>query len=280
MNRYLIHKLLISTALLFANALAFAGSRDEQIANVSVYAHSLNDKAAYTYTIENTGARPILGFSIGFDHYTGASELSDNHPLEIISPDSWQSRIISLEESPYYEVRWEPIPGMESLQPGSSKSGFTVVMEDANPHFLDGHWTAIIDGPPTYASSRLEVLEGPPEDLDLLPPSISVAVEPSVIWPPNKKMVAVVASVTVSDDKDPNPMVSLVSVTCNECDPVIDVHDAELGTAGFEFSVRASRTGQAKPGRVYTVVYSATDSAGNRSEGSATITVPHDQRQK
>lgn len=278
MKRDFVSSLLISASLLFVNASAFAGPRDALLASVSVYAHTVNNKAAYTYTIENTGDRPIIGFSIGFDHYTGASELSGDHPKEVVSPNSWQSRIITLEESPYYEIRWEPSRGAERLMPGSSKTGFTVVMESANSQLLDGHWTAIIDGPPTYASSRLEVLEGPPEDFDIVPPTITVAVEPSVIWPPNNKMVAVVASVTAADDKDPNPEVSLVSVTCNECDPVADVHGAEFGTADFVLSVRASRTGQAKPGRVYTVVYSATDSSGNRSEGSAEITVPHDQR--
>jgi len=279
-NRDFVNSLLISASLLFASASTFAGPRDELVANVSVYAHTLNNKVAYTYTIENAGDRPILGFSIGFDHYTGASELSGDHPKEVVSPDSWQSRIITLEESPYYEVRWEPGPGAERLAPGSSKTGFTVVMDSANPQLLNGHWTTIIDGPPSYASSRLEVLEGPPEDVDTVPPGITVAVDPTAIWPPNNTMAAVVASVAATDDKDPNPEVSLVSVTCNECDPVVDVRGAELGTADFAFSVRASRTGLAKPGRVYTVVYSATDSSGNRSEGSATITVPHDQRRK
>ena len=145
--------------------------------------------------------------------------MSGNYPQEVISPDSWQSRIITLEESPYYEVRWEPKPGAERLKPGSHKSGFTVVMENANSQLLSGHWTAIIDGPPTYASSRLKVVEAPAADLDTIPPSISVSLEPSVIWPPNNKMVTVVASVAASDDKDPSPVISLVSVSCNECDP-------------------------------------------------------------
>ena len=30
-------------------------------------------------------------------------------------------------------------------------------------------------------------------------------------------------------------------------------------------------------GRVYTVTYEATDAAGNSSEASATVTVPHDE---
>jgi hypothetical protein len=280
MTRYFTNRLLITIALLFVSAAVFAGPLDEQIAKVFVYPHTLNDQTAYTYIVENKGDYPILGFSVGFDHYTGTSELSGEHPLEVISPEAWESRIISLEETADYEVHWEAIPGTGGLEPGAVKSGFTVVMHNPDPQLLEGHWTAIIDGPPTYVSSQLEVLDGPPEDVAVVPPSISVAVEPSVIWPPNNKMVTVTATVTVSDDQDPAPVVKLESVTCNECDPQTDVQDAEIGTADFQFSVLAARSGQAREGRVYTVVYSATDVAGNRAEASATITVPHDQRSR
>ncbi|WYD79778.1 MAG: hypothetical protein V8K32_10730 [Candidatus Electrothrix gigas] len=280
MENLFIRQLLTCILLLCVHSPILAGTRDEQVANISVYAHTVNGQAAYTYIVENKGEKPIRGFSVGFDHYTGSSELSGADPQEILDPTFWQSRIITLEESPYYEVRWEVIPGEESLLPGDIRSGFTIVTDSTNTQFLNVHWTALIDGPPTYASSQLEVLDGPPDDLDMTPPDISVTLEPNVIWPPNHKMIAVVANVTVSDDRDPSPSVSLVSISCNECDSDMDAYDADFGTADFDFSVRASRTGQAKPGRIYTVVYSATDSAGNSSEGRATVTVPHDQRRK
>ena len=160
MARYLTKLLLIVTVLL-TNTSAFSGLRDEQLANVTVYVHTLDGKTAYTYTIRNTGKKSILGFSIGFDHYTGTSELNGAHPHEVLSPDSWQSRIISLEASPSYEVRWEPTPGTDNLNPGAMISGFTVVMNNPSTQLLNGHWTVILDGVPTYASSRLEVSDGP-----------------------------------------------------------------------------------------------------------------------
>ncbi|AOE86741.1 hypothetical protein [Pseudomonas sp. TCU-HL1] len=272
--------LLPGVALLFMSASLSAGPRDDQVANVGVYVQSHADLTAYTYTIRNTGNQPILGFSIGFDHYTGASEISGDAPLEVISPTDWKSRIIALEESPYYEVRWEPAAETGRLEPGTAQSGFTVVMRNPNPQLQNSHWTAIIDGPPTYASSQLTVLDGPPNDLDTIPPSISVEFEPSVVWPPNNKIRNITASVTASDDKDPAPAITLVSVTCNECDLQKDVQGAEVGTADLNFSIRAKRGGQPKSGIVYTVVYSATDAAGNKSETSATIAVPHDQRKE
>ena len=124
MTRYFTNLILISAALLLSITSVLAGTRDEQLTSVTVYAHTLDGKPAYTYTIENTGNNLILGFSVGFDHYTGTSELSGAHPYEVISPDSWQSRVISLEESPYYEVRWEPISGSESLKPGEYSEWF------------------------------------------------------------------------------------------------------------------------------------------------------------
>ena len=55
MNKYFIKSLVIYIVLSLANASVFAGSRDEQVANVTVYSHTLNGKTSYTYTIQNTG---------------------------------------------------------------------------------------------------------------------------------------------------------------------------------------------------------------------------------
>jgi hypothetical protein len=278
MKCFNMSSLLVSVAMLLVGLPAVAGSRDDAVANVSVYVSTADGRTAYTYTIENTGTKPILGFSVGFDHYTGTVELSGDHPVEVVSPHLWESRIVTLEASPYYQIRWDRTAGVGGLAPGRVVTGFTIVMDNENPQLLDSHWTAIIAGPPTYASSKLVILDEPPTDLDVTPPVISVEVEPGVLWPPNKKMIEIKANVTVSDDTDPGPIISLESISCNECDSSDDIRNAEIGTEDYEFSVRASRTGKAKPGRVYTVVYSATDSSGNRSQDSAKIVVPHDQR--
>src|SRR5436853_543360 len=42
--------------------------------------------------------------------------------------------------------------------------------------------------------------------------------------------------------------------------------------------LRAERTGTAQADRVYTITFMARDAAGNIGTGSATVTVPHDQR--
>lgn len=49
-------------------------------------------------------------------------------------------------------------------------------------------------------------------------PSLSVSLSRNVLFPPNHKYVAVTASVNVSDSVDPDPSLTLVSVTSNEPD--------------------------------------------------------------
>lgn len=119
---------------------------------------------------------------------------------------------------------------------------------------------------------------------DTTPPSLQVSLSPSVLWPANHRMSPITASITVSDDKDPNPKVELVSITANE--PVNgtgdgntadDIQGAAFGSDDRQFSLRAERSGNGS-GRIYTVTYLARDAAGNTTTATATVTVPHDQR--
>ena len=118
---------------------------------------------------------------------------------------------------------------------------------------------------------------------DTTPPVITVKVTPSVIWPPNHKMVTVHATVHATDVCSPEVTVKLVSVTSNEPDNSTgdgntsnDIQNASIGTADFSFLVRAERKGNGT-GRIYTATYSATDASDNTATASADIKVPHDQ---
>ena len=121
---------------------------------------------------------------------------------------------------------------------------------------------------------------------DTTAPTISVSVSPEMVWPPNHKMVDISATVTASDIADPSPTVVLTSVVSNEPDngkgdgnTVDDVQGAEVGTADYDFQVRAERSGKGG-GRVYTITYTVTDASGNSASGSATVTVPHSKGKK
>ena len=121
--------------------------------------------------------------------------------------------------------------------------------------------------------------------VDTIPPEISVSVSPDMLWSPNHKMVEIAATVMVTDICDPSPTVVLTSIVSNEPDDaqgngdgdtVDDIQEADLGTAGYNFLLRAERSGDGN-GRVYTITYTATDASGNSASASATVTVPHDQ---
>jgi hypothetical protein len=112
--------------------------------------------------------------------------------------------------------------------------------------------------------------------LDNTAPALDVSLTPNVIWPANKKMVQISASIQVSDAYDPNPRVELVSITSNEALGAGDIQGATFNTDDRSFQLRATRAGNG-PGRIYTVTYRATDASGNAAVKSAQVLVPHDQ---
>ena len=117
----------------------------------------------------------------------------------------------------------------------------------------------------------------PLQILDVQPPNVNVSVTPNVIWSPNNKFVDVTATVTATDNCDPNPAVTLVSITSNEPDTGF-VQGAAFGTDDLTFQLQADRdTGHGNTGRVYTITYKVTDTSGNSTLQSATVTVPANQ---
>jgi hypothetical protein len=118
---------------------------------------------------------------------------------------------------------------------------------------------------------------------DVTPPKLTVNLSPSVLWPPDHKLIPVTATITAVDDFDPNPKVVLVSILSNEPDDGLgdgdtpkDIQEAVFGTDDRSFLLRAERSGTGT-GRVYTVTYQATDASGNATTVSAQVTVPLNQ---
>lgn len=116
---------------------------------------------------------------------------------------------------------------------------------------------------------------------DTTPPTITVELNRLVLWPPNHKLVDITATVTVEDLCDEDATFVLTSITSDEPDEGLgdgdrpnDIQGAELGTADVEFQLRSERSGLGD-GRVYTIVYTATDASANSAEVTVEVHVPH-----
>ena len=116
-----------------------------------------------------------------------------------------------------------------------------------------------IDGSGNASTGSVNVVVPP----DTTPPVIaSVSATPSVIWPPDNKMVNVSVTVSATDNVDPTPVCTLTGVSGSPSNATI--------TGPLSASVRASK------GNVYTLTVTCTDKAGNTASATATVTVPHD----
>ncbi len=123
--------------------------------------------------------------------------------------------------------------------------------------------------------------------VDTTPPEITLALSRRVVWPPNHRVVPILATVETRDLCGP-PVVTLQSVTSNEPDDapglgdgatVNDIQGADTGTADFAFSLRAERA-RLGFGRIYRATYAATDASGNVSVAERHVLVPHGARRR
>ena len=118
--------------------------------------------------------------------------------------------------------------------------------------------------------------------VDNTPPTISESVSPDSLWPPNHKLQNINAQVVVADNC-PNVSYVLASITSNEPDngsgdgnTVGDIQGASLGTPDTSFSLRSERAGP-KPGRIYSIKYTATDGSGSTATSTPVVVVPHNK---
>jgi hypothetical protein len=113
---------------------------------------------------------------------------------------------------------------------------------------------------------------------DATPPTVICDPAPSSLWPPNGKLVPVTVAVKVADTTSGVAGLSLTSATTSTGDATDDIVGFDLGKPDVSGFLRAERPGTGD--RVYELTYTALDAAGNAADCVATVTVPHDQRDK
>jgi len=119
---------------------------------------------------------------------------------------------------------------------------------------------------------------------DSTPPAISVAADPTVLWPPNHRLVPVRLTLQATDRCDPSPVVRLVSAASSEPDDepgtgdghtTHDIAGVDIGTSDSQVFLRAERSAGGV-GRTYELMYAATDAAGNQASAVSLMSVPRD----
>lgn len=108
------------------------------------------------------------------------------------------------------------------------------------------------------------------------PTVTEASASPSVLWPPNHKLVEVTISYAAQDCAAGT---CVLTVSSNE--PIDDGGDGHTMpdwevVDGTHVRLRAERSG-ALTGRIYTITVTCTDLLGQTSETAVTVTVPHDQ---
>lgn len=158
---------------------------------------------------------------------------------------------------------------------GGDYAGQAVILEDDADTSGGLFITTAPDGTGT-ADAILDIIEecGTPNDLDC---TTAVASE-ETLWPPNHKM----HDVTISGIVDPDGGVVVITITAiYQDEPTNGLGDGDqspdgtgIGTDTASLRVERSGTGD---GRVYHVMFEASDGNDGFCTGEVLVTVPHDQ---
>ncbi|HYV85785.1 MAG TPA: choice-of-anchor D domain-containing protein, partial [Patescibacteria group bacterium] len=117
---------------------------------------------------------------------------------------------------------------------------------------------------------------------DTTAPTLSLAADPAVLWPPDRDIHTVRLAGTAHDVCDPRPAIVFVTVTSSEADDAPggsdghstgDIVGGAPGAACVAVGLRAERDTRGD-GRLYTVTCEARDASGLAGAASATVRVP------
>ena len=253
---------------------------------VSVYGQHYGGKVVYHYRLVNNGPYEISSVWIGYDSlndnnpYTGVWELNELPsgladdlkipPASVTSPPGWEAMLINPEETPTHAIDWGVADDNSPRLPlGQTLSGMSITLDKMDVSHVTGHATIHFSNRPSTDDVTV-----PMQRLDTTPPSLTVSLSPTMLWPPNNKLVPITAAITVKDDYDPAPEIKLESITASEPLAAGDIQGAQPGTDDRQFSLVAKRAGANLAGRIYIVTYSATDASGNKATASATVRFP------
>jgi hypothetical protein len=226
----------------------------------------------YRYTVINVSfATPVRWFSVDFDP---ALYAETSLAITSFGLSDWTQQILA------------SVPGLPAQYDAHKGTGGALGIGDSAGTF-SVQFTWLGTGTPgsqaytIWDPATLDVIATGTTEIvtDTTPPTIAgVSANPSSLWPPNHKMVAVKVSVSASDAGSAVTC-KIASVSSNE--PVDGLGDGDTApdwqiTGNLTVDLRAERSGNGR-GRIYTIVVECVDAAQNRSTKPVNVTVPHDR---
>jgi hypothetical protein len=110
-------------------------------------------------------------------------------------------------------------------------------------------------------------------NIDKTPPSFPfLSASPSILWPPNHKMMDVLIKGSVTDGG--SGIASTIITVADE----YGIYNMTVPGFGSTIPLESWCAGTDKDGRLYTISAVTTDKAGNQSTATTTVLVPHDMR--
>ena len=194
----------------------------------------------------------------------------ENHHLNIVVKDGDEPGLLLNNAALPSATVWTSVNGYRyarvMIPPGTGQ-----LLEHSEPTVRFGAWV--------YGHASGEGYGFAAGQLVNTPPICSAAgASTSLIWPPNRQLVAVGVTGVVDPDGDD---VTIEIATIFQDEPTSDAGDSSLTMDGFGVGtsvaqVRAERGGDGN-GRVYHIGFTATDRWGASCTGEITVGVPHSQ---
>ena len=158
---------------------------------------------------------------------------------------------------------------------GASSVAVEDVNQDGRPDLLIANGCNT-----TTCAGSVGVLLNNSQPPDTTPPVITLSATPTILWPPNGRLVPVTLSGTITDTGsgvNASTAEYAVQDEYGEVQPFGKIALDAAGNYSFTILLRAGRRGNDLNGRQYTIRVSAKDNAGNRGVRWTQVTVPHDQ---
>jgi len=253
----------------FPNSMASDVSADGTVV-VGTFAVNFAEAPAFRWTAQE--GMVSLGDFSGGQFETSARAVSADGSVIVGSARAGNPGVDPLQDSSAFI--WDAVHGVRALRDVLLEQGTDVTGWHLSYPFgmsADGHVIGGVGINPSGAPQPwlARLAEAP----SCAQPAISsITATPSVLWPPNHKMVSVSVLVDATAACGP-PVCAIASVASNE--PGDGAGDIEI-TAALRALLRSERSGGSM-GRTYTISVACRDAARNEATGTTTVQVPHDR---